>query len=142
MLTAYGGEELAVRAMKAGAMDYLPKGQLAADTLSHTVLNAIERFRMQQRIEQQQIRAAIASGATRPCWRPSRRWFGLPTPMAVWNMPIASGSSIPASTWKTRRMGWDRLLHPEDRERTRTAWNQATKSGSVFEIEHRLRQGH
>ena len=53
MLTAYGGEELAVRAMKAGAMDYLQKGHLAADTLARTVLHAIERFRMQERIEEQ-----------------------------------------------------------------------------------------
>ena len=30
MLTAYGGEELAVKAMKAGASDYLPKGRLSA----------------------------------------------------------------------------------------------------------------
>src|SRR5450755_1827991 len=37
ILTAYGGEELAVRAMKAGASDYLPKGWLSADTLPRTV---------------------------------------------------------------------------------------------------------
>src|SRR4051812_24636790 len=30
MLTACGGEELAVNAMKGGAMDYLPKGQVSA----------------------------------------------------------------------------------------------------------------
>jgi signal transduction histidine kinase len=48
MLTAYGDEDVAVRAMKAGAMDYLPKRHLDSDTLRRTVVNAIERFRMQK----------------------------------------------------------------------------------------------
>src|SRR5207253_3224873 len=33
---------------------------------------------------------------------------------------------------------WDQVLHPEDRERTSRTWQQATESGSIFEIEHRL----
>src|SRR5437867_3737235 len=52
MLTAFGGEELAVQAMKAGVMDYLPKQQVAAGTLAHTVTNAIQKFQMQRRIEE------------------------------------------------------------------------------------------
>jgi PAS domain S-box-containing protein len=36
------------------------------------------------------------------------------------------------------RLGWDALLHPEDRERTWEAWREARLSGAVFEIEHRL----
>ena len=32
------------------------------------------------------------------------------------------------------------VLHPEDRERTWTAWEQARQAGSVFEIEHRLKR--
>ena len=54
MLTSYGGEALAVRAMKAGAMDYLVKGKAATDTLARTILHATERFRMQQQIAEQQ----------------------------------------------------------------------------------------
>jgi two-component system cell cycle sensor histidine kinase/response regulator CckA len=38
------------------------------------------------------------------------------------------------------RLGWDQSLHQEDRERTLGAWNSAVASGSVFEIEHRLRR--
>jgi PAS domain S-box-containing protein len=38
------------------------------------------------------------------------------------------------------RLGWDVVLHSEDRERTWEAWASATKSGGLFEIEHRLRR--
>src|SRR5581483_295675 len=38
------------------------------------------------------------------------------------------------------RLGWDRILHPEDRERSWDAWRAAAEAGSIFEIEHRLRR--
>ena len=63
MLTACGGEELAVNAMKSGAMDYLPKGQVSAEVLAHNVVNAIERFQMLQRIDEQ--RSALERSAQR-----------------------------------------------------------------------------
>ncbi|SPF45641.1 Multi-sensor signal transduction histidine kinase [Candidatus Sulfopaludibacter sp. SbA4] len=141
MLTAYGGEELAVRAMKAGAMDYLQKGHLAADTLSRTVLHAIERFRMQERIEEQ--RSALE--------RSRQRYQTLleAIPQMVWTANADGRMEYANRQWfeytgldleDSACMGWDRLLHPEDLERTRTAWDQAAASGSVFEIEHRLRR--
>ena len=58
ILTAYGGEELAVRAMKAGATDYLPKARLSPDILPRAVVNSVESFRMKQQTENQ--RAALA----------------------------------------------------------------------------------
>jgi DNA-binding NarL/FixJ family response regulator len=60
ILTAYGGEELAVRAMKAGASDYLPKGRLSADALPRTVAHAIKEFRMHQQIEQQSLALIVS----------------------------------------------------------------------------------
>ena len=69
MLTAYGCEELAVRAMKAGASDYLPKGRLSAGILAQTVVNAVERFRMQQQIEQQRL--ALSSDLAADSWQSS-----------------------------------------------------------------------
>ncbi len=35
--------------------------------------------------------------------------------------------------------GWLRAVHPEDRTRTRIAWNKSVKSRSTFEIQHRLK---
>ncbi len=38
-----------------------------------------------------------------------------------------------------RGAGWLRAVHPEDRTRTRIAWNKSIKSRSPFEIRHRLK---
>jgi PAS domain S-box-containing protein len=140
MLTAFGREELAVSAMKGGAMDYLPKGQVA-DGLPHTVVNAIERFEMQQRIDEQ--RAALA--------RNTRQYQTLleAIPQMVWMANAEGRVEYANCQWsgytglsveQAGRCGWKGLIHPEDRKRTWRAWTRARQAGSLFEIEHRLKR--
>ena len=139
MLTAFGGEALAVQAMKAGVMDYLPKRQ-AGEWLFRTVTNAIQRFRLQRQIEDQ--RFALEESA--------RRYQTLleAMPQMVW-MAHGDGSidyanrrwlEYTASDPDRGRLDWDRLVHPEDRARTWSTWNRAVETISTFEIEHRLRR--
>jgi PAS domain S-box-containing protein len=141
MLTAFGGEELAVNAMKSGAMDYLPKSQVGPDVLTHTVVNAIERFRLQRRIEEQ--RSAL-EGRTR-----QYQTLLEAIPQMVWTANTDGHIEFANRRWLAYaglgaglngQLAWDEIIHPEDRERTWVAWNQARKSGSVFEIEHRMKR--
>lgn len=37
------------------------------------------------------------------------------------------------------QLGWPALLHPDDQERTMESWEAGLKSGSAFQIEHRLK---
>ncbi len=141
MLTAFGGEELAVNAMKSGAMDYLPKGQVAADVLPYTVANAIQRFQLQRRIDEQ--RSALERNA--------RQYQTLleAIPQMVWMADAAGCAEYANRQWceytglsieQAGHLGWDAILHPEDRDGTFTAWEEARRAGSVFEIEHRLKR--
>lgn len=59
MLTGQGSEEVAVAAMKAGAKDYLIKGQLTPDKLLQTVGNVLTEHRLRTEIEQQQQQRAL-----------------------------------------------------------------------------------
>ena len=47
LLTGSGDHEVAVRAMKGGANDFIPKEGLSAESLFHAVENAIEHFQIQ-----------------------------------------------------------------------------------------------
>ena len=116
MLTACGGEELAVKAMKSGAMDYLPKGQVTAEVLVHTALNAIERFQMLQRIDEQ--KSAVERGA--------RQYQNLlnAIPQMVWMVNADGRAEYANGQWldytgqgiaEAGPAAWDELLHPEDR---------------------------
>ena len=53
MLTGHGSEEIAVEAMKAGVSDYLVKGSITSESLRLAVSNALQKFKMQQEIEEQ-----------------------------------------------------------------------------------------
>jgi PAS domain S-box-containing protein len=141
MLTAFGGEELAVKAMKNGAMDYLPKGQVVAELLPQTVVNAIERFQLQRRVEEQRCELE----------RSTRQYQTLleAIPQMVWTADSDGRLQFANCQWSEytglssahgSQLAWDDLLHPEDRERTWNAWNQARSGESTFEIEHRLRR--
>src|SRR5260370_20818816 len=141
MLTAFGGEELAVNAMKSGAMDYLPKGQVGADVLPSTVVNAIQRFQLQRHIDEQ--RSALERNA--------RQYQTLleAIPQMVWMANAAGCVEYANRQWceytglsieEAEQLGWDAVLHPEDPEGTVKAWEQARLAGSVFEIEHRLKR--
>ncbi|MDF7801745.1 response regulator [Pontiellaceae bacterium B1224] len=54
MLTGQGSEQLAVEAMKNGAMDYLVKGAISRDDLERAVLNALEKVELHRTINLQQ----------------------------------------------------------------------------------------
>jgi two-component system, cell cycle sensor histidine kinase and response regulator CckA len=141
MLTAFGGEELAVQAMKAGAADYLPKRQVSPETLSYAVANAIQKFEMQRRIDQYRVVLE----------RSERRYEALLEcmPQMVWVADASGAIQYTNRRWieytgltieNAGRLGWDRVLHSDDRERSWEAWRAATESGVIFEIEHRLRR--
>ncbi len=53
MLTGTGDESIAVRAMKAGARDYLVKGQLTAESLRIAISGAIFRARAERQLDAQ-----------------------------------------------------------------------------------------
>ena len=53
MFTGHGSEEVAVEAMKAGVSDYLVKGRITPDSLRLVISNAVQKYKMQQKIEEQ-----------------------------------------------------------------------------------------
>jgi signal transduction histidine kinase len=56
MMTGYGDESIAVRAMKLGAQDYLPKHKFSPQLLISTVQGAIENARLRLQLQQSEER--------------------------------------------------------------------------------------
>ncbi|MCU0535881.1 MAG: ATP-binding protein [Hydrococcus sp. Prado102] len=56
MLTGQGNEEIAVRALKSGAQDYLVKGHVTSESLCFTVRNTIENVLLRRQLEQSEAR--------------------------------------------------------------------------------------
>ncbi len=141
VLTAFSAEAVAVRAIRAGAMDYLPKAQVSAGTLPRAVQNAIERFHLQERIEEQ--RHALEKSVDR------YRVLVEAIPQMVWMVNSEGVLEYANRRWLEyigltladgAVLEWDGLVHTDDRAETMRAWDQAKREGTIFEIEHRLRR--
>ncbi|HEY1354657.1 MAG TPA: PAS domain S-box protein [Ktedonobacteraceae bacterium] len=48
---------------------------------------------------------------------------------------------VQAKLEQLQSTGWSRFLHPDDAQRTLSAWRHACESGEPYEIEYRLKQG-
>lgn len=71
------------------------------------------------------------------------------TAAIVWGMPGSGQFHEEQPGWSAftgqlfdsmKGLGWLEAVHPEDRDKTVTSWDQAIASGGVFEAEHRLRR--
>ncbi|HVW85630.1 MAG TPA: response regulator, partial [Bryobacteraceae bacterium] len=58
MLTGIADERIAVRAVNAGATDYLPKSENMETVLEHSIYNAIDKHRLEKELEANRLELA------------------------------------------------------------------------------------
>ncbi|MDR3418485.1 MAG: PAS domain S-box protein [Nevskia sp.] len=130
-------EEVAVDMLKAGAQDFIPKSNLSRlvpalrramresderrrGRLAQSMLQESEaRFRMLARISPVGIFEADAAGT---CTYVNERWSAM--------AGLAPQDAV--------GRGWERAVHPEDRERVTAQWYATAKSGREFAAEFRF----
>ena len=137
MLTGVQDERVAVRAMKSGAADYIPKTDNIADALERAIAGAIEKSRMRRQIEEQ--RSALEA---------SERDYRIlleAIPQLVWIADLDGLVQYANRRWwdytgltPTGRPRMKDAIHPDDRERYWDARRRAVSANSILEIEVRL----
>lgn len=155
MLTGTGSEQVAVEAMKMGVMDYLAKGPESSQILSRTVAGAVQRFRLQQQIEEQRhaleqrnreleaIRArlfeekeryrTLAEAIPQLVWTADSEGRVHYANQRLWDFSGRATDQTASGKWSL--LG---LVHLEDRAELLSRWEEAVRSGAPFEIELRL----
>jgi PAS domain S-box-containing protein len=126
--------ELDEEALRAGASDVLPKGQLAAPLLERVIRTALERRRMNDERRESEERFRLTADAV---------------PVALY-LTSAEGRGIFFNqSWLDLRGrsfaqecgdGWLEGIHPEDRERAQAAFSQARHQRAPFQVEYRVRR--
>ncbi len=139
MLTGVRDESVAVRAMKSGTTDYLPKTENVGEILAHAVVDAIEKSRMRRQIAEQQL--ALEASELR------YRTLVESLPQLVWLADSAGNVQFGNRRWfdytgVTSFVGFDlqEAMPAEDRERFSNVWDEAAVGNRAFEIELRLRR--
>src|SRR5258708_4972130 len=134
LLTGVGDSSLDQAALKAGASDYLVKGQITPILLDRSVRYALERKRMDEARRESEDRFRMVADAV---------------PVLIW-MTDADGHAIFFNqSWldftgrpsvHERGEGWQVDIHPEDRDRVVGVRLNAHHQHQPFEVEYRLRR--
>ena len=145
MLTAIGNEQIAVKAMKLGVMDYVVKGTAGSEALPRTVINAIQRFRLEREIAQ---RNAALETMRAELFEEKERYRTLTEaiPQLVWtadsscrveyaNRRLRDFSGQTDEVWPLPS-----LVHEEDRPAFEQQWTQAQNTVDTFVAEVRLKR--
>jgi len=141
IMTGYGDEQAAVRAMKAGALDYLVKSkEMFADlpricrrfirewnyiTERRNLIKSLQESK--QRLEQAERIAKLGH------WE-----LDLVTNTLYWSDEIYRIFDIDPKKFKASYEAFLETVHPEDRERVNTAYTDSLKNKTLYDIEHRL----
>jgi diguanylate cyclase (GGDEF)-like protein/PAS domain S-box-containing protein len=133
------GDQAAVELIKAGASDYILKGELARlPTAVRSVLTEAQAVRARRQAEEA-LRLS------------EERYRSLVVAIAqiVWTMDARGEVIEDLPTWRAftgqsleeiKGGGWAAALHPDDRDRTTAAWSAAVRARTLFETEYRLRR--
>lgn len=136
VMTGDSNSTLALVALRHGAQDFLLKGEIALQTISRAVRFAVQRKRIEQRIESSERRLALAVRATHD---------------AIWDWDVQRDSLYRSATW-FRMLGltptpfyapldeWLERIHPDDRGGFRSRLEKGEADGSgVCTARYRVR---
>jgi len=137
MLTGAQDERIAVRAMKSGAIDYIPKTERVGEVLEQSITGAIEKFQMRRQIEEQ--RAALAASEHK------YRALMESSPQLVWVADDGGTILYANSRWlaytgqaEPPYRHLNEVISPEDHPAYQNAWKQAIGRDADVEVEVRL----
>lgn len=137
VVTGLNDEELAVKAIRQGAQDYLIKGQVDSPVLINALRYAIERSQMSQKLWESEERYALAiSGGQVGVWQVNflnRDVYVSPT------MKVLLGYGGDETVISPE--DWLNSVHPDDQQAVlNTALAHMSGATSHLEIEHRVLQ--
>ena len=161
VITAHGSEQIAAEAMRNGAADYLIKGALTGNTLTHSIDRVLEREALRRQVEEQrrhieernrELEAGLArERAARTAAEESEnryRTLAESIPQIVWTAQHPAGEfdyvnerwqrTTGASGAQALGHAWMELLHPDDRRRIADKWSGSRARCVQFEAECRL----
>jgi PAS domain S-box-containing protein len=141
MLTGQGDDRVAVELMKAGASDYLTKDAISPERLEQSLRGVVRLHQAQllTRKAEERLRASeqrfrsLVEATSQAVWRTSAEGEFEEAPTGWMAMTGQTPEEV-------RERGWLDAIHPDDREPTLRAWTEAVRTGTAYEMEHRVRK--
>ncbi len=141
VLTGVNNEIVGNQAVKAGAQDFLVKGQFDGKLLGRAVRYAIQRHKEFQKLEE--TKRELTINERRIVKAQQLAGFGnwemdLVTNEMVWTDEIYKIFGFHPGSIPTGMSDYNRYVHYEDRDSVEHFFEQAMKDGKLYKIEHRI----
>lgn len=141
-LTGRGDEEVAVAALKSGASDYLIKGRISPELLTHSIRHVLELAR-----KEEERRAALAALKNS---EENYRMLVNNLPAVVfkgyadWSIDFYDNKVEKFTGYKkedfdSRKLKWCDVILPEDIEKAKSEFIRALKTNNLYRREYRIR---
>ena len=141
LLTAMGDEALAASAIKAGALDYIPKKGLTEHIILRALQNAVQKFELieSRRNSEAELRRSqhrlTMMAETVPGILFTNRADGI---CEYVSQRFYEYTGLPAGADKNAN--WKMSVHPGDAEKESPRWQESIDRGEPYEAEFRLRR--
>ncbi|KST69558.1 hybrid sensor histidine kinase/response regulator [Mastigocoleus testarum] len=133
MLTGQGDESVAVKAMKAGASDYIIKGKTTAEELRLAINSAIDKFNLRAQLRKSQDRLELAlDTAVMGTWE-----WNLQTNSFICSQLLAQVLDISENTCLATYQSFLEIIIPEDRDIVDRSIRYAISHKSEYQLEFR-----
>jgi PAS domain S-box-containing protein len=141
LMTSFGNENIAVEAIKAGALDYIVKSPEAFFEMPHTVERALREWNLirERKLVQDELveatrrlRLATESGQL-GIWD-----YDLVRDMIIWNDRMYEIYGVSQDTFSISFTGWEKLLHPEDLDQVLDSLRNAIDYDTDYSLEYRV----
>ena len=129
------------QAVKAGAQDFLVKGQFDGRRLARSVRYSLQRYQTQQQLQETQLQLAITEQRFQDAQRLARigSWeLDLVEQRMNWSAALYELLDHPPGGLSPTQADYLRLSHHEDRERVRAFFAEVIQTTEPQHIEHRL----
>jgi len=141
VMTGMNNEIIGNQAVKAGAQDFLVKGQFDGKLLGRSVRYALQRFKEQQKLEAAAHSLAISE--KRYIEAQEMAQFGnwemdIVTNEMKWTNEVFRIFNFQPGSIKPSLSDYMSYVHMEDREKTESFFEDAAKDGKLHTIEHRI----
>jgi len=141
VLTGLNDEIVGNQAVKAGAQDYLVKGQFESNLLARVIRYSLQRFKTQQRLEQYATKLSLSEKRFLEAQEMAHfgNWeMDIVTNEMKWSDEVFRIFGFPPNSLKPSLSDYMSYIHPDDKILVEDTFSDVVKDGQLKKIEYKI----
>ncbi len=141
VLTGFKNEIMGIQSVRAGAQDFLVKGDFDSRTLARTIRYSLQRFEAQARLQEKAKELSHSERRNQLAHQIARfgKWeMDIVNNAMKWDEEIFRFFGFSPFSFEPTLSDYIKYVHVEDREKVESFFEEAIRDGQPHHIEHRI----